>query len=613
MLLGVTEHLRRLSHRDIGIYHAQDTDSIPKSVFYAYNNGPALVVVLYGTMWTFVDLDVRRLEPYFQLSRPRNIPAKILFLDYTFKNMFKVPVRAVQNAHWTVAAVAFFHLLVTLTLPPLMSGLIFVKPTNITEMANFDSWQTLVSLSDQQNFLPQAAEVIDHAGSVAIDGAALPSYVDSMYAVAPFERSDTLIAKDSETWTAETNVYFAEPQCKGIPDFAASFQANVELVNNTETGYISLSSNFNDTRLPDTTNTSSACRLTASVQIQLIPQDSPGLSSWPQFTAISNDSREGIPNAGRSLLTASIPSDCSPYMQLGVVVTVNTTEPLPLSEYDPTGEESRPSNVTSSQVRAFGVVCSTTYHKASSVVTVAASNRSVISIAPVDQTNAAQMNSDMFDSDSFEFGLYGLSGGLSAFYDFYVTGDNSSIINSFPILSQDSLASIAIDSLGNQDTVSSDVFTTALQNSYRLAFALALPKYLDANAEHPQISGSSQVGAIGLFATEAIAIIAEIILASATVLSLALIVLYHRRSSILRSDPDSLATMCGLIAGSFTKHHYLAGSNKRFDDCPTSTLLQAGENSPYYWTKEDGEWRLQSDTSESMIPIKPRDSLANNA
>ena len=611
VLLGVTEHLRRLSQRDIGIYHTNDTDSIPKSVFYAYNNGPTLVAVIYGTLWIFVDLDVSRLEPYFQLSQPRDIPAKILFLDYTFKHMFKVPVRAIQNAHWVVAAVASFNLLITLTLPPLMSGLIVVQPTNITQAASFDSWQTLVSLDDQQDFNAQAAEVINHAGSVAVDSAALPSFVDFMYAVAPFERSDTLILRDSETWTAETDAYFAEPECKEVPDFARSFQANIELQNDTEIGYILLKSHFNDTQLPDTTNTSAACRLTASVQIQILPQDSPGLSNWPQFAPIFDDADIGIPYGGGSLLTTSIPPGCSAFTQLGVVVTVNTTEPLPLSSYDPSAEDSKPSNVSSTQVRAFGIACTPTYRKASSSVTVIASNNSIQNVVPIDQAPAAPTDNNTFDATTFEFGLYGLSGYLSASYDYYVTGDNSSIMTSFPILSQDSIATIAMGSIGDEENVSPDAFRTALQSSYQLAFALAFPKYLDTKAVASQISGNSQIGAFGLFTTQAIAIASEVILAGAALLSIALTIIYHRRSSMLRSDPDSLATMCGLISSSFSRQHYLASSNKGFDDCPTKTLLQAGEDSVYNWTKEDGDWRLQSRASGCITSNKPQNSSAD--
>ena len=100
---------------------------------------------------------------------------------------------------------------------------------------------------------------------------------------------------------------------------------------------------------------------------------------------------------------------CSSYTQLGVLVSVNTTGPLNLTSADPDSEDEQRRSVPSSQVSAVGITCNATYQRAMSIMTVMASDKSVINIAPTLPATVSQMNESTFDSYSFESGLYGSS------------------------------------------------------------------------------------------------------------------------------------------------------------------------------------------------------------
>ena len=57
-----------------------------------------MVIVLYGIGWAAVDLDVKRLEPYFQLSKPGGAPASdSILLRYPFDFLALVPIAAAKR------------------------------------------------------------------------------------------------------------------------------------------------------------------------------------------------------------------------------------------------------------------------------------------------------------------------------------------------------------------------------------------------------------------------------------------------------------------------------------------------------------------------------------
>ena len=57
-----------------------------------------MIVVALGVGWAAVDLDVKRLEPYFQLSKPEGATASnSIFLHYPFEFIALVPINAARK------------------------------------------------------------------------------------------------------------------------------------------------------------------------------------------------------------------------------------------------------------------------------------------------------------------------------------------------------------------------------------------------------------------------------------------------------------------------------------------------------------------------------------
>lgn len=58
---------------------------------------PIVLITIYGIVWTWIEITVKRLEPFFQLSKPDGAPARdTLTLDYPTDFMAWLPFKALR-------------------------------------------------------------------------------------------------------------------------------------------------------------------------------------------------------------------------------------------------------------------------------------------------------------------------------------------------------------------------------------------------------------------------------------------------------------------------------------------------------------------------------------
>ncbi len=96
LALAVTiEILAQKSTRQGGLALSTSSDDIPFIVTFSYLALPTVFAVIYGLIWTWVDLDIRRLQPWLELSRPGGCVAESsILLEYPFEFLAFVPFRA---------------------------------------------------------------------------------------------------------------------------------------------------------------------------------------------------------------------------------------------------------------------------------------------------------------------------------------------------------------------------------------------------------------------------------------------------------------------------------------------------------------------------------------
>jgi hypothetical protein len=88
---------------------------------------PTLVTLIYAGFWGMIDANVRRMEPFYQLSRPNGAFAKdTLTFSYFDCNTFTAPFHALYRRHWAVFCSSIAFLIASAVLPPVAASTLVV-------------------------------------------------------------------------------------------------------------------------------------------------------------------------------------------------------------------------------------------------------------------------------------------------------------------------------------------------------------------------------------------------------------------------------------------------------------------------------------------------------
>jgi Protein of unknown function (DUF3433) len=98
--------------------------------YFCWKYLPTIIAVTYGIMWQVVDFEVKRLEPYYQLSKPTGALAEeSLSIDYLNSWHYLTPFKAIRYRHWAVAYCSVATLLASSIAPTLQSASIVLTPS----------------------------------------------------------------------------------------------------------------------------------------------------------------------------------------------------------------------------------------------------------------------------------------------------------------------------------------------------------------------------------------------------------------------------------------------------------------------------------------------------
>ncbi|KAF8538783.1 hypothetical protein BDD12DRAFT_884144 [Trichophaea hybrida] len=180
--------------------------------------GPLTWGVLYGLCWTSIDHDFKRLEPYFQLSKPEGATAEhSLLLEYPYILTILAPFIALKKRHWVVVCS-------TLVLSLIMFGVVPVASTilskqNVERQAPFNiSHASLLPMDSQPSNLSAAFSYVAYSHKF-LNGS-LPGFIKPEYAVLPFKADGNETARSGERWQARTTLYEGRLNCtSGIVKF----------------------------------------------------------------------------------------------------------------------------------------------------------------------------------------------------------------------------------------------------------------------------------------------------------------------------------------------------------------------------------------------------------
>ena len=524
--LAACESLRQISNRNNGLLFFNDTSEITTWDFIAYNYVPTILAVLYVTAWSLVDLDIKRLEPYFQLSIHNTITANILFLDYTFEYSINSPFRALWRTHWTIVFTSFTFLLISLILPPLQSSLIGVASVTLDEPTTFQSWQKLKDAKALSEEL--SPEYINHVRSIIQDGATLPSYATYDYAVSPF-KANAREQLSNETWAVNTQIFWVEPSCQEIPN-QGQFRVppdEVEMEGDTD---VVLSWVISNISTPDYPNKNSSCSLTAAYTYEQGVGDNSSIISslWVDLNE---------PLDTNLSMSTMLSNGCKAFSYFGALYTFNN-----LSFSSSNGRLLPSTNESLAPTTFNAVLCQPKYYFAPADITVRADNGSVITVKNRGRPRDCSSQAIVKKFISLVRGRHSLNtiflggGTMGTLAETYLDSKKGVFASSH-----------SIDSNGSAQ------FHEAIENVYKLLFVLVLSDNIDNSTQPLNLTGFSYRDTNALVIASPFAIISEVILSIGALTAIRTLVLYKKRQNILRSDPDSIGALCSLVADCFNQ------------------------------------------------------------
>ncbi|KAF6828066.1 hypothetical protein CMUS01_08727 [Colletotrichum musicola] len=94
----IIEILADQSQRNGGLALSASADGFSTFVQFCYLFLPTIVAVIYSLLWSWIDLDVKRIQPWLEMSRPAGATAESsIFLDYPYDFIAFVPIKAARR------------------------------------------------------------------------------------------------------------------------------------------------------------------------------------------------------------------------------------------------------------------------------------------------------------------------------------------------------------------------------------------------------------------------------------------------------------------------------------------------------------------------------------
>lgn len=182
---------------------------------YIYIFPPVAIAAIVAAMWTWTDIEIKKMQPYVDLVHGDSPPHRSLLLDYTRTNNFVVWTRATANRHYLVA-LATLMVILTLSFQPLAAALLTVTDTwyqapdvVVKNMAALGLNQN-TQFNDLSSFLAAAG----YAGATVMYGLGRPAFSNGPYTIAPFELP-TAIARNGTVF-ANTTAVKTDPGCQAV-------------------------------------------------------------------------------------------------------------------------------------------------------------------------------------------------------------------------------------------------------------------------------------------------------------------------------------------------------------------------------------------------------------
>ncbi|KAF3938664.1 hypothetical protein ABW19_dt0205836 [Dactylella cylindrospora] len=486
--IGVTETLYYYSQKNDGLWFISDEDALSPRQYFAIQYLPTLLAVLYGILWSLVDLDVKRLEPFYELGKNGGAGVEALFLEYQYQFPLAVPFRSFRKKHWAVFLSSTTFILCTLVAAPLLSSLIVDNPQIINQATTFNISTRFASAKDE--LAPLSPEFIFSAATVVARNSSFPAFTTAEFSILPFGMDlESRRGLSQETWKARSTAYRLAVDC-----VSAQLQR-------AEVGTI-------------------------------FEEDEPVLSGGWGYVYPGTRCYEAGPEPlffeedGTKAHTAHWDKPAVAWCGPNNTTTFATFSPLPPKR-----------NLT--ETNAF--FCTTTGVESADIE---------VEVDAVSKTVKKVLSKPQFERDATagEIDLYGFNRALFDGYAIENLGSDWAVLTEFPMTHTEFLTAIG----GNDLFTNRETFKQNLINTYRLWFSMATGAtdvfYLNTTAS--TIPGVRSIAGTVVTIDRTFATLVDSCFALIVLNSIMLSLYVYQRRSTLLKDPDSISGVLALVADS---------------------------------------------------------------
>jgi hypothetical protein len=483
---------------------------------------PTIVAVIFSIYWAWIDLETKRMEPYYQLSKEQGALGKdSLLLHYPFDFLPLVPLKAARDRHWPVFWASLAVVLVTMGLVPTQAGIFSTQTITQNITLPFDQSTAFVAAGDQASNL--TLQFAQSTYAIAALNETLTQYMARNYTLAPIRPKPrpSNTSTPHGNWSAPTTMYSVDLYCE--PAVLSTTPERDGIIANSTNG----------------------CSFNLGLDGNITVGDN---KAWPGRTVLNNKE-----------FTA---------MYVGYWNPLGFAD-YSLDRYCPTTSNStfyaaigrNKAKDTDAVQNVTAVYCWPTYYQQPVVATVDAVTLEPVLVKPTGEKEP--LTSDLFNTTRLEQLMSAKSLGDE------VRGDlipSKSVPDYFDSIARTNLSltsgpmgasmvqpmvglALAVSSLPLEDYLDWKVLAKSYADGYRLMFARAMRDVLDQDFRtHRNVTGQLTNTTEAVLLEPVFVYIVEGFLGAISLATIALLYLSVTRTKSLRSNPSTIAAIMAMVA-----------------------------------------------------------------
>ncbi|KAL2890186.1 hypothetical protein HOO65_020728 [Ceratocystis lukuohia] len=119
-------------------------DKLPSGTYFVVKFLPIIVSVIYGVLWQLIDYDVKRLEPFHQLSLEGGaLASRSLNIDYITDTNILMPIQAAKFGHYAVTFSSIAAMLSVSAVPTLAAASLYLYPSRAVRIKEPDATKSI--------------------------------------------------------------------------------------------------------------------------------------------------------------------------------------------------------------------------------------------------------------------------------------------------------------------------------------------------------------------------------------------------------------------------------------------------------------------------------------